>query len=253
MRAGGSSTRGSSPRGRVAVAAVLAIVACAIATLSSDAVARGGGASGAFHARGPAPEGSVTVFLGGRFEQYRRVTVGAEGLAESASFLWVYEDPIGLGCSPTVAERPWERTRLVIGPTPVDGSFSVARRLRLGRTGPHTFCGYLGPDSGTATATSFTGRFVETPLLTAKRARRTVKASVRRHEFADQVVENLEQRCRRRSRSKFTCRFSSEFPGYSLRGRGPVQLRRKISYRFRVVVQGETVILTDENEGRFPG
>jgi hypothetical protein len=136
---------------------------------------------------------------------------------------------------------------------PVEGSFRERRRLMFRNPGRHTFCGYLGPDAETVTASSFTSRVVQTPLLRAGRARRAVTASLRRHDFADRVVDHLEQRCRRLSRSRFTCRFSSEFPGYSLHGRGPVQLRRKISYRFRVRVQGETVVLSDENEGSFPG
>ncbi len=94
---------------------------------------------------------------------------------------------------------------------------------------------------------------VLSPRLQAGRARRTVAAALRRHDFADQVVANLEERCRRRSRSRFKCRFSSAFPGYSLSGRGSVELRKRISYRFRVRAQGRTLILTDENEGNFPG
>jgi DNA-binding beta-propeller fold protein YncE len=94
---------------------------------------------------------------------------------------------------------------------------------------------------------------VLSPRLRAGRARRTVAASLRRHDFADQVVGNLKQRCRRRSRSMFSCRFSSAFPGFSLSGRGSVELKRRVSYRFRVHAQGRTLTLTDENEGRFPG
>ena len=52
---------------------------------------------------------------------------------------------------------------------------------------------------------------------------------------------------------KFSCRFSSSFPGYSLKGRGPVTLERRISYWFRAKAQGERFVLTDENEGSFPG
>ncbi len=91
------------------------------------------------------------------------------------------------------------------------------------------------------------------PRLRAGRARRTVAASLRRHDFANEVVANLEQRCRRRGRSTFACRFSSAFPGFRLSGRGPVELKRRVSYRFRVRAQGQTFTLTDENEGRFPG
>ena len=92
------------------------------------------------------------------------------------------------------------------------------------------------------------------PPLKAGRAERTVATALRRHKFANRVVANLEQSCSRVGRFKFSCRFSSGFPGYSLNGRGPVELQNgRISYRFRVRAQGRTLILTDENEGRFPG
>jgi Bacterial Ig-like domain len=91
------------------------------------------------------------------------------------------------------------------------------------------------------------------PPLKAGRAERTVATALRRHKFAHRVVENLERSCTRRGRFKFSCRFSSAFRGYSLKGRGPVELRRgRISYRFRVRAQGQRLSLTDENEGRFP-
>ena len=91
------------------------------------------------------------------------------------------------------------------------------------------------------------------PRLRRGRARETVAASLRRHDFSNQVIRNLEQHCRRRSRSTFSCRFSSSFPGFRLRGRGSVELKRRVSYRFRVRAQGRIVTLTDENEGHFPG
>ena len=117
----------------------------------------------------------------------------------------------------------------------------------------HTFCGYLGPNQATTVDTSFTAREVLTPLLRAGAARRTIPLSLRRHDFAGRVIQNLDTNCRRRERSKFSCRFSSTFPGYSLKGRGPVRLARELSYRFRAKAQGERVVLTDENEGSFPG
>jgi hypothetical protein len=92
------------------------------------------------------------------------------------------------------------------------------------------------------------------PPLEEDRAERTVATSLRRHKFAKRVIANLVERCSRRGRLKFTCRFSSAFPGYRLKGHGPVELRRgRISYRFVVVAQGQRLVLTDENEGRFPG
>src|SRR5665809_726 len=69
------------------------------------------------------------------------------------------------------------------------------------------------------------------PRLKAGRVKRTVATALRRHKFANRVVENLEQRCTRRGRFRFSCRFSSAFPGYRLNGRGPIELRRgRISY-----------------------
>ena len=92
------------------------------------------------------------------------------------------------------------------------------------------------------------------PPLKAGRAEGTVATALRRHKFANRVVANLEQSCSRVGRFKFSCRFSSGFPGYSLNGRGPVELQDgRVSYRFKVRAQGRTLILTDENEGRFPG
>jgi Bacterial Ig-like domain len=92
------------------------------------------------------------------------------------------------------------------------------------------------------------------PPLTASRAGRTVATALRRHKFAKRVIDNLEQTCSWRGLYAFSCRFSSAFPGYSLKGHGPVELRRgRISYRFVVRAQGERIVLTDENEGRFPG
>ena len=54
--------------------------------------------------------------------------------------------------------------------------------------------------------------------------------------------------CQRRSHAAFRCRFSSRFPGYLLKGKGEVELRATLSYRFRVKAQGVRLTLTDENE-----
>jgi hypothetical protein len=88
------------------------------------------------------------------------------------------------------------------------------------------------------------------PPLEADRAGQTVVTALRRHEFAKRVIANLERSCNRRGRFKFSCRFSSTFPGYRLKGHGAVELRRgRISYRFEVRAQGRKLVLTDENEG----
>ncbi len=118
--------------------------------------------------------------------------------------------------------------------------------------GRHSFCGYLSAGDGSQDTTSFTARKVRRPLLPAPRARRTVADALRKHDFADRVVENLNRDCNRRNRATFSCSFSSSFPGYSLTGHGQVRMDRHLSYRFRVEVGDLRVVLTDENEGRFP-
>ena len=243
---------------RFAIAALVAVCAAAPATASSAA---GGEAEASTVGLGPQPRGaqdeyaeSLGLFVSRRPQQFKRATVRAEGVADPALTLrlWVYEDRRGRPCPATLADRKLH-TRTLIGGLPVDGAFSEQRRPRMKDPGRHTFCAYLGPDEDTADTTSFVSRKVRRPLLRAGRARRTVLAALRRHAFANRVIENLEQNCSRRSRSKFECRFSSSFPGYSLTGRGPVVLKRRLSYRFQASVRGRSLVLTDENEGRFPG
>ncbi len=129
--------------------------------------------------------------------------------------------------------------------------FTPERKLTFGwhrlRVTAHDTLGNPGPRE--------TFRFkVLRPPLEAGRAERTVATALRRHQFAKRVIANLERSCTRLGRFKFSCRFSSAFPGYSLKGHGPVELRGgRISYRFVVWAQGQRVVLTDENEGRFPG
>lgn len=130
-------------------------------------------------------------------------------------------------------------------------SFVPGRRLKFGKhkllVTAHDALGNPGPPQ--------TFRFkVLRPPLEQGRAERTVATALRRHKFAKRVIANLERSCTRGGRYTFSCRFSSAFPGYSLKGHGPVELRRgRISYRFVVRAQGEKVVLTDENEGTFPG
>ena len=134
-------------------------------------------------------------------------------------------------------------------PVPCGPTFKPRRKLKPGR---HRLAitafdalGNPGPPD--------TLRFkILRPPLSEHRAQATVATALRRHKFADEVVENLKTSCSRRSRFKFECRFSSAFTGYRLEGRGLVQRRKQLSYRFRVQAQGQTIMLTDENEGRFP-
>jgi hypothetical protein len=254
-RTGERSTESQSQRGWFAIPAALAILVSAAGSVSGAAAGETVSSARPDAERQGPPyyeEGTVELFTGRPLELYRRSAVGARGLADGTLKLWVYDDPLGRPCAATVADRP-PRTRNVIGGLEVAGSFRERRKLELRKARRHRFCAYLGPDAKTATDTSFKARRVKLPRLKPGRANRTVPASLRRHDFASTVIENLEQRCRRRSRNKFKCRFSSEFPGYSLEGRGRVTLKRKISYRFRVRAQGEAARLTDENEGSFPG
>ena len=92
------------------------------------------------------------------------------------------------------------------------------------------------------------------PPLKAGRAEGTVATALRRHKFANRVVANLEQSCSRVGRFKFSCRFSSGFPGYSLNGRGPVELQNgRVSYRFRVRAQGRTLDPHRRERRKVPG
>jgi hypothetical protein len=197
-------------------------------------------------------ERSLRLVVSREPEAYKRASVRAEGFADSPLELWVYEDPRGRPCAATAAARQGGARALVTG-LDVEGAFSEQQRVKLTEPGRHTFCSYLGPDQGSALNTSFESRKVRRPLLRAARARHTVGASFRRHDFSDRVIKNLNHRCRRRNRSRFSCRFSSRFPGYKLSGHGSVVLKKHLSYRFRARVGKLSFTLTDENEGRFPG
>jgi hypothetical protein len=254
MRLGGTNVRHWR---RFVIVAVAAICASAVGSASLAAAANAGALSASLGGdpRGvpdPFGERSLDLFVSLHVVAYKRATVHAEGFADSPLELWVYEDPRGEGCSATPSGRP-SRTRIVFAELPVEGAFVAERRLKMKNPGHHTFCAYLGPDEDTASNSLAVDRLVRRPLLVAGRARRTVAAALRRHGFANQVIENLEENCRRRSRSKFECRPSSAFPGYSLSGRGAVELKRRLSYRFLVTVRGRSFTLTDENEGGLPG
>jgi hypothetical protein len=242
----------------LAIAALVAIGALAPGTASATVGGEVAAAStaGLGGQRGEDPdvneEPSLGLFVSPHPEAYKRATIRAQGVTDSPLRLWVYENLRGGACSATPAERE-PRPRTVIAGLLVDGVFDEQRRPRMKNPGRHTYCAYLGPDEGTAYNRSFTIRRVRKPHLRAGRAGRTVATALRRHRFANRVIENLQQSCGRRSRSEFQCRFSSAFPGYSLTGRGSVELKRKVSYRFQVSVRGRSFVLTDESEGSFPG
>jgi hypothetical protein len=125
--------------------------------------------------------------------------------------------------------------------------------VKLKSRGRHSFCGYLGPIEGSEYVTAFEQRRVMRPHLKKSRAHRSISRALRRHKFAGRVVKHLERSCRRRNRAKFSCRFSSKFPGYKMTGRGTVRLDRRLKYRFRVRIGGLSIVLKRGNEGRFPG
>ena len=227
-------------------------ICVSVAGIAFHASRAGADAPAAEPRGGPYEETTVELFLNGRVEQHRRFVVGAEGFTGLPLELWVYEDPLGRACADTIAEEP-PRARRLMTEVPVEGAFRESVGMKTTIAGEHSFCAYLGPFDEFAFDTSFEARNVLTPLLKAKRARNTVARSLKSHDFADRVVQSLKTRCRRRGRSKFTCRFSSAFPGYRLEGRGRVELARRISYRLRAKAQGQRVVLTDENEGSFPG
>jgi hypothetical protein len=192
------------------------------------------------------------LFVSRRPEAYRRATIRAEGFADSPLKLWVYENVRGKACPATPAEQNG-RTRTVIDGVEVGGDFTEERRPKMKRPGRHAYCAYMGRNEANTDVTSSTTRKVRKPLLKAPRAHGSVETAIERHGFADRVANNLQNSCSRRSRSEFECTFTSAFPGYFLRGSGSVELKRHLSYRFRVTVRGRSFVLTDENEGRIPG
>jgi hypothetical protein len=236
-------------------AALIAI--CAVAMGAGGATEPGAASASSVGVEGagaPIEPGDVSLQLSVHPipEVRKPADIRAQGFTDVAVTLWVYEDPRGGGCAATPAARRF-RTRTVIEGLQVEGAFDETRRLKMRNPGLHTFCAYLSPDPNSAwTITAIESR-VRSPLLRARRARATVPAALKRHGFADRVLGNLENRCRRRTRSKFSCRFSSAFPGYSLTGSGSVELRKRLNYRFTVFAQGRALTLTNENEGHFPG
>ena len=131
------------------------------------------------------------------------------------------------------------------GPT-----FTPGKKLKAGR---HTLVATAFDALGNPGPTRTVRFRVLRPALQEARAKRTVAVALRRHDFAKRVIQHLEETCDRAGRFKFTCRFSSTFPGYSLTGRGVVERRKRLSYRFRARAQGRRMTLTDENEGRIRG
>lgn len=132
---------------------------------------------------------------------------------------------------------------------PCTSPWTVKAKARGGKGRRHTISVRAADSAGNVgdpAAASF--RVQRAPRLRAPVAQRTVVAALRRHGFARRVWRSVRIDCRRRGRAAFTCRFSSRFRGYRLRGRGEVEMRKRLSYRFRVKAQGVRFTLTDENE-----
>jgi hypothetical protein len=131
--------------------------------------------------------------------------------------------------------------------TPCGPTFTPGRKLKPGRH--RLVATAFDALENPGPSQSFRFRILR-PALRESLARSTVASALRRHDFANRVIKNLDEDCNRRSRFKFACSFSSSFPGYRLTGSGIVQRRKRLSYRFSVRAQGRTIVLTDENEGR---
>lgn len=132
---------------------------------------------------------------------------------------------------------------------PCTSPWVVKARSKGGKGSRHTISIRAADSAGNVSdpaAVSF--RVRRAPRLGAARAERTVVTALRRHGFARRVWKSVRIDCNRRGRAAFGCRFSSRFRGYRLRGRGEVELRARLSYRFRVKAQGVRFTLTDENE-----
>jgi len=230
----------------------IAICAAALSVLAASDAAFAG-AIGDRPWAGPGDERRATSTLaldvGDNLLVGRRIPVVADGFADPGRAVWMFADPTGAPCAPSPAAQPPESAPLASA-VAVSGAFLVPAWFRLKQLGSHTFCAYLGPSPEVADLVAAQERVVRRPRLRAAIAGRTVVIALRRHGFANRVVESLEQRCRRRGRTRFTCRFSVSFPGYELAGRGRVALGDRLSYRFRVEAQGREFVLTQSNEER---
>jgi hypothetical protein len=232
----GVKRRVTARRGSAALAALCAVAGSALAP----------GAASAQSLDQP----SLVLSVGYPLEVGKPAPVRATGTAPSELVLSVFVDPLGAPCPEAAAERPGHA--IVIAPdTIVVGAFSVGSSYEPDRKGPQTACAYLGPTTASSSARAAQEGFVNGALLRAAVARHTVPTSLRRHGFAKRVVDAVKQRCRRRARDEFRCRFEVHFRGYDLTGAGRVTLTADgVSYRFRVVAQEERFVLTDRNEER---
>ena len=132
---------------------------------------------------------------------------------------------------------------------PCTSPYSVKARSKPGKGKKHEISVRAIDSAGNVGDPVVVGfRVVRKLRLKESVAERTVATALQRHGFAKRVVRAVRVNCSRRAYSAFSCKFSSNFPGYRLTGRGEVKLRAHLSYRFRVKAQGVRLTLTDRNE-----
>ena len=132
---------------------------------------------------------------------------------------------------------------------PCTSPYSVKARSKPGKGKKHAISVRAIDSAGNVGEPVVVGfRVVRKLRLKESVAERTVVTALQRHGFAKRVVKAVHADCSRRAYSAFSCKFSGSFPGYRLKGRGEVELRAHLSYRFRVKAQGVRLTLTDRNE-----
>jgi len=132
---------------------------------------------------------------------------------------------------------------------PCTSPYSVKARSKPGKGKKHEISVRAIDSAGNVGEPVVVGfRVVRKLRLKESVAERTVVTALQRHGFAKRVVRAVRVNCSRRSYGAFSCKFSSNFPGYRLTGHGEVKLRVHLSYRFRVKAQGVRLTLTDRNE-----
>jgi hypothetical protein len=221
-------------------------LACLTAVLSSALWASDAAA------QGPSVQPSLTLIVGHNPVVGRTVPVTATGTAASGYSVWIFVDPESTTCPPDPSYQPPGLAVIAPG-VAVGESFSVSGLYQPDRTGQQSFCAYLWRSSTDPAVAAIEVRKVLRPPLPAEVARRMVEVGLKRHGFAERVVEALKAHCGRRGRTVFGCRFEARFRGYRLSGHGWVrQLDDEITYRFRVRAQGQRFVLTDHNEGDLP-
>jgi hypothetical protein len=197
-------------------------------------------------------EPTLALQIDGKLVVGERVTVSASGTAPPDLAVWAYVDPQGEKCRFAASAQP-TRAIAIASAVAAGEQFSVGGEYQPHRPGQDSICAYLGPSAGSPIVTATARRKILPALLPAAIARRTVPIALRRHGFAERVVDALHTRCQRRGRAEFRCRFSAHFQGYDLAG--PGRDRRAddhVYYRFEVRAQGIEFVLTERNEGHLP-